>query len=59
MKAVRPTSNRVPYLRMRSVGSHSKSGRGKEEKTFFFIYVVSVLHGAMGCGQKSFKLVLR
>jgi hypothetical protein len=34
MKAVRPviTSNGVPYLQMRSVGSHSTSGREKEGK---------------------------
>ena len=34
MKAMRPViaSNGVPYLQMRSVESHSKSGRKKEEK---------------------------
>ena len=34
MKIVRPVipSNAVPYLQMGSLGSHSKSGRGKEGK---------------------------
>ena len=34
MKAVLPViaSNRVPYLQMRSVGSHSRSGDEKEGK---------------------------
>ena len=34
MKVVQPviTSNIVPFLQMRSVGSHSKSGREKEGK---------------------------
>jgi hypothetical protein len=47
---------------MRSVGSHSTSGmekEGKKERTIASngVPVVRVVHGAMGCDQKSFKLV--
>jgi hypothetical protein len=35
MKAVRPvnSSNKVPFLQMRSIGSQSSSGREKKERS--------------------------
>ena len=41
--AVRPViaSNGVPFLQMRSVGSHSSSDREREGKKDFFFYNVS------------------
>ena len=57
-------SNGGPYLQMRSVGSHSTSGgeeKVEKDKTgsLWLLLLLPAAHGAMGCGQKSFKLVWR
>ena len=58
-RAVRPfiASNWVPYLQMRSVESDSRSGMEKEGKKEIRKGGRYVVHGAVGCGQKSLKLV--
>ena len=60
VKAVRLfiASDGVPYLRMVSIGLHSTSGRKKVKKERMLTDIKSrpVVHGAMGRGQKSFKL---
>ena len=63
MKAERSltASNEVPSFQIRSVESHSTTGReeeGKKEMTGRILHV-TVLHGDMDCGQNSFKLVWR
>ena len=52
MKAMRIvfTSNWVPYLQMRSVGSHRTAGREKEGKTerTGLVRLLPAVHGATG-----------